>query len=110
MHGPDVGPIAFEWLPAAVGEQGAELELMDGARLTDTGDEYRVATKDDRVYHFPKSLGRRDPRGRLCWPIGRLSDRCGNVLDVEYRGGRVVAIHESAGRRLALRVRRPRAT
>ncbi|WP_084162255.1 RHS repeat-associated core domain-containing protein [Methylocaldum szegediense] len=110
MHGPEVGPIAFERLPAAVGEQGAELELMDGARLIDTGDEYRVTTKDDRIYHFPKSLARRDPRGRLCWPIGRLSDRCGNALDFEYRGGRIVAINESAGRRLTLTLENDRLT
>lgn len=110
LLGPDVGPLNFERLPAAQGDAAAELELMDGARLSDHGDEFRVTTKDDRLYHFPKALGTRGPQGQAIAPIGRISDRCGNALSFEYRAGRAVAITEAAGRRLVLNTEQDRLT
>jgi RHS repeat-associated protein len=102
LHGPGLGPLSFSRLPVSAGEQAAEIELMDGARLMDVAGEYRVATKDDRIYHFPKNLAARGAGAVQVWPIGRISDRCGNFLDFQYRDKQIVAIHESAGRRLDL--------
>ena len=103
LHGPEVGPLSFSQLPLLPGDAGTELELSDGARLTDHGDEWRVRTKDDRVYHFPRRLAAtEDPDGSRCHPISRISDHCGNALQIDYRGGRPVSITESAGRLLAL--------
>ncbi|MCR5867058.1 RHS repeat-associated core domain-containing protein [Aquincola sp. J276] len=102
LHGPGIGPLAFERLPAAPGAAGMQLELTDGARLTDEGDEWQVRTKDGRIHCFPKHLARGTAEGGGLVPIGRITDRCGNALTVEYRNGRPHALTESAGRRLAL--------
>ena len=103
LHGPEVGPLSFTQLPLSVGDAGTELELSDGARLTDQGDEWQVRTKDDLRYHFPKRLAAATGLdGDANHPIGRITDLCGNALDIEYRGGLPVAITEAAGRRLAL--------
>lgn len=102
LHGPQVGPLLFDRLPAGPGDAGLEREWSDGARLTDEGDAWQVRTKDDRLYRFPKALAARRADGIGTVPIGRLADRCGNGWDVEYRGGRPWALVESAGRRLAL--------
>jgi len=102
LHGPEVGPMHFERLPRAPGEAAAELELMDGARLSDQGDAFLVTTKDDRLYHFPKQGAQRGPQGQAVAPIGQISDRCGNALTFEYRGSRAVAIVDASGRRLVL--------
>ena len=59
----DAGPAGR--LPIAVGESAGELEMVDGARLTDDGVEYQVRTKEDRIYHFPKALARVSRRGGL---------------------------------------------
>ena len=87
----------FQRLPIAEGEDAAELELMDGSLLVDHGNEYRVTTKDDRIYHFPKNRCSKNTQGQQYWMIGRISDRCGNTLDFEYCAGKVVAINESSG-------------
>lgn len=108
VHGPGFGLMAFERLPAAIGESAGELELMDGSRLVDLGEVLRVETKNDREYHFPKSLALRGEMGRQQFPIGRIADRCGNALDFQYHGGRPIAIQESAGRRLALTIEQER--
>ncbi len=110
VHCPTFGLLSFNRLPVATGEEAAELELMDGSLLVDQGDEFRITTKEDRIYHFPKDRATTDKLGRPCWPIGRISDRCGNALTFEYRDGHVVTINESAGRRLALTVEHNRLT
>jgi hypothetical protein len=74
LHHPTVGPLFFANLPVATGNAAAELQLMDGARLTDHGDEFRVRTKEDRVYHFPKALATVNQLGMTEYPIGRLAD------------------------------------
>ena len=107
LHGPDVGPLSFSQLPLTVGDAGTELELTDGARLSlqrvDQGEEWQVRTKDDLTYHFPKRLAASDaPDGSRCHPIGRITDRCGNALTLDYRGGRAVSITDGAGQLLAL--------
>ena len=102
VHGPQLGPLSFDRLPAAPGEAGVELELAEGARLSDEGDFWQVRARDDRLYHFPRRLAAQSGQERQTVPIGRIADRCGNTLDFEYRASRPVAIHESAGRRLAL--------
>src|SRR5690606_7170383 len=80
MRHPTAGPLFFAALPAAAGDEGAELELMDGAQLTDAGEEFRVRTKDDRTYHFPKELATVEASGAVAYPIGRIADSCGNGL------------------------------
>jgi RHS repeat-associated protein len=108
MQYPAVGPLCFAQLPLREGEDGAEIELMDGARLTDHGNEYQVRTKADRVYHFRKSLGSTRPDGVYEIPLARISDLCGNWLEFERRDRRAIAIAESAGRRVHLRLDRGR--
>jgi RHS repeat-associated protein len=98
LLGPQVGPLSFERLPQAPGDAAVELELADGARLSDHGHEWRVLTKDDRVYHFPKTWT--TPAGAT--PVSHIADRCGNRLTFHHRDGRPVAIEDPAGRRLVL--------
>jgi RHS repeat-associated protein len=104
MHNPAVGPLYFGRLPVAVGDEAGELEMVDGALLTEQGDEYCVRTKEDRIYHFPKAIARVNGRGGLEYPIGRIADLCGNWLDFDRRGDRLTAINESAGRRIDLEI------
>ncbi len=97
---PDEGPALFPALPAAEGESAAVLELMDGALLTDHGDEWRVRTKGDLIYHFPKSQSVLTAEQVREVPLGRVSDLCGNWLLYEWVEGRLSAIRESGGRHL----------
>lgn len=101
MFHPTDGPLFFEHLPVTEGEEAAELELMDGALLTDHGEEFRVRTKEDRIYHFTKAF-RVDASGASEYPIARISDLCGNWLEFERRGAKLAGINESAGRRIEL--------
>ncbi len=110
VHCPTFGLLSFNRLPVATGEDAAELELMDGSLLVDHGDEFRITTKEDRIYYFPKGRVVTDQLGQPRWPIGRISDLCGNALTFEYSGGHVVAINESAGRRLELLIEHNRLT
>ncbi|MGH8551385.1 MAG: DUF6531 domain-containing protein [Methylococcales bacterium] len=96
------GALFFEHLPLTGGKDAAELELMDGALLSDHDHEYRVRTKEDRIYHFPKAL-RVDLPGTSEYPISRIGDLCGNWLEYQRRGARLVGIDESAGRRIELK-------
>jgi RHS repeat-associated protein len=105
MRHPTVGPLFFGGLPLAAGEESGAIEMVDGARLSDHGDEYGVRTKEDWIYHFPKALARANARGGMEYPIARIADRCGNWLEFERRGGVIAAINESAGRRLNFDVR-----
>ena len=102
MHYPGVGPLHFARLPIAQGEAAAELELMDGARITDHGSEYRIRTKEDRVYHFSKELTTDSSSATREIALSRISDLCGNWLDFKRRGGRLVSINESSGRRIEI--------
>jgi RHS repeat-associated protein len=76
--------------------------MVDGALLTDHGPEYRIRTKEDRVYHFPKGFARINQRGALEYPVGRIADLCGNWWDFDRHGDRLTGINESAGRRIDL--------
>lgn len=100
LQGPQVGPLSFERLPQALGDAAAELELADGARLSDHGDEWRVRTKDDRVYHFPKAWT--TTGGLRSTPVSHIADRCGNRLTFHHRNGRPASIEDPAGRHLVL--------
>ncbi|MCW7537018.1 DUF6531 domain-containing protein [Aquabacterium sp. A7-Y] len=99
---PSEGAALFPNLPAAQGDGAAVLELMDGALLSEHGDEFRVRTKGDLIYHFPKALMAAIDEGRLEYPIGRISDLCGNWLQYERLEGELSAIRESAGRQLGI--------
>jgi RHS repeat-associated protein len=102
MRHPTVGPLFFARLPATQGEPGLELEVMDGALLSDWGHEYRVRTKEDRAYCFAKERPRASSEGIREFPISRIEDLCGNSLQFERRGGRLIGINESAGRRIEI--------
>lgn len=102
MIQPTGGPLFFDRLPVAQGDEAAELELMDGALLSDHGYEFRVRTKEDRVYHFAKRLSRINEEGATEYPITRISDLCGNWLEFERWGERLTAINESTGRRIEI--------
>ncbi|WP_431258058.1 RHS repeat-associated core domain-containing protein [Roseateles chitinivorans] len=97
---PEEGPALFPALPAEPGDAASVLELMDGARLSDHGDEWRVRTKGDLAYHFPKSLAVVTAGPVTEVPLGRVTDRCGNWLLYEWVEGRLSAIRESGGRHL----------
>ena len=99
---PGASPAIFPELPRAQGEAGAIIELWDGATLVDDGEEYRVRTKNDRVYRFPKALRRTNEEGATEYAISRIDDLCGNWLEFERRAGRLVGINESAGRRIEI--------
>ncbi|WP_374243821.1 RHS repeat-associated core domain-containing protein [Zoogloea sp.] len=97
-----VGPLYFERLPRAFGEAGAELELMDGARLADSGSHLAVRTKDDLIYSFAKAarLIRADGIHEL--PLERIGDLAGNIMRFERSDGMPTAIVLPGGRRLEL--------
>ena len=99
---PDEGPALFPTLPAAEGDAAAVLELMDGARLSDHGDEWRVRTKGDLVYHFAKAMAVTTGEGVREVPLGRVTDLCGNWLLYEWAEGKLRAIRESGGRHLLI--------
>ncbi len=103
MHYPGVGPLHFNGVPVGEGDTAAELELQDGAVLTDADGEYRVRTKEDRIYHFPKSWRSRELDGGSTIALSMVSDLCGNSLRFERDSGGLTAIQESAGRRLEFR-------
>jgi RHS repeat-associated protein len=102
---PGEGPALFDQLPKAQGDAGAVLELMDGALLSDHGDEWRVRTKSDRVYHFRKELAFANAEGLQEVPLERIGDLCGNWLAYERVEGRLVALRESSGRHLLIEQR-----
>lgn len=97
---PDEGPALFPSLPDAQGDAAAVLELMDGALLSDHGDEWRVRTKGDLTYHFPKAGAVLTAEQVREVPLGRVTDLCGNWLLYEWVEGRLSAIRESGGRHL----------
>jgi RHS repeat-associated protein len=110
MVHPSVGPLVFERLPIVEGETGAELELIDGGRLSDHGNEFRVRTKEDRIYSFAKSLRHLNGQGITEYPVTRISDLCGNVLDFERQGETLSALQASGGRRIVFRTELGRIT
>ena len=97
---PDEGPALFPELPSAQGDAAAVLELMDGALLSDHGDEWRVRTKGDLIYHFSKQREVLTQEQVREVPLERVSDLCGNWLQYEWVEGRLSAIRESGGRHL----------
>jgi RHS repeat-associated protein len=102
---PGEGPALFDRLPQAPGDAGAVLELMDGALLSDHGDEWRVRTKSDRTYHFRKALAFANAEGLQEVPLERIGDLCGNWLAYERVEGRLVGLRESSGRHLLIEQR-----
>lgn len=100
FYHPMEGPAIFPERPVAEGDEAAVLELMDGALLSDHGEEWRVRTKSDLIYHFPKTLIRAGEGGLEETPLARISDLCGNWLEFERVGGRLKAIRESGERYL----------
>jgi RHS repeat-associated protein len=102
MHYPGVGPLFFAQMPVAQGAASSELELMDGALLSDHGHEFQVRTKEDRIYHFPKELVNISTEGGKEVALERISDLCGNWISFERRNNKLVGINESAGRRIKI--------
>jgi RHS repeat-associated protein len=99
------GPALFPTLPDSTGDEGAVLELMDGSLLSDHGTEFRVRTKEDLIYHFPKALLSINDEGLHEYAIGRIANLFGEWLEFDRRDGRLVGINESAGRRLSIDIR-----
>ena len=99
---PGIGPLYFDRLPRSVGEDAAELELMDGARLTDGGEHLTVRTKDDLFYRFRKAERLRRADGYYEIPLEQITDLSGNVLHIERQQGLPRAITLPGGRRLEL--------
>jgi RHS repeat-associated protein len=104
FHHPEGGIAIFGAMPAAGGDAAAVLELMDGALLSDHGGEYRVRTKEDRIYRFPKALRFDAGGGQRDYPLWQVFDLCGNSLTWErhHGSGRPLALVETAGRRIEL--------
>jgi RHS repeat-associated protein len=99
---PATAPALFPELPKVSGDDGAVLELWDGALLSDHGDEFQVWTKEDRIYHFAKAVAFTGEHGAREYPINRISDLCGNWLEFSRRGRQLIAIKESAGRQIEI--------
>jgi YD repeat-containing protein len=104
LYYPGVGPLYFDRLPRVQGEAGAELELMDGARLADGGSHYAVRTKDDLIYSFPKAGRHTRADGTHELPLSLITDLSGNTLCFERQGGQLGAIVQPGGRRVDLRI------
>lgn len=107
---PSKGPMIFERLPVAPGEVGAELELIDGAWLSDQGQEFRVRTKEDRIYHFDKTLSQQNGAGVTEYPLVRISDLSGNSIDFEWSRGTLRSMLDAGGRQLSFQSERGRIT
>ena len=77
---------------------------MDGALLSDHGAEYRVRTKEDRIYRFPKASGLEVGGGQRDYPLWQVSDLFGNTLTWQRQpgSGRPLALVEGTGRRIEL--------
>ncbi|SDW62886.1 DUF6531 domain-containing protein [Nitrosomonas communis] len=103
MIRPDGGPLFFDQLPLsrANGEENSQLELMDGALLSDHGKEFQIRTKEDRIYHFDKAMVV-DGESVIAYPLKRISDLCGNWLEFQYANNQLIGIAESAGRYIEL--------
>ncbi|MCW7541292.1 polymorphic toxin type 30 domain-containing protein [Aquabacterium sp. A7-Y] len=97
---PGEGVALFANLPSAQGDEAAVLELMDGALLTDHGDEFQVRTKSDLVYQFRKVHSEDKSNGLLELPLTSIKDLCGNWLQFDRADGRLRAIRESCGRQI----------
>ncbi|MCW7539338.1 DUF6531 domain-containing protein [Aquabacterium sp. A7-Y] len=100
FHHPIDGPALFPHRPAAQGSEASVLELMDGALLTESVDEYRVRSKSNLTYHFPKQLLRAGESGTVEYPLGRTTDLCGNWLEYVWVDGQLDCIRESSGRQI----------
>lgn len=104
LYYPGVGPLYFDRLPQAPGEAGAELELMDGALLSDGGSHFAVRTKDDLIYSFSRGGAITRADGVREFPLERITDLAGNSLHIQRHGGLPCAIAMPGGRRLELEV------
>ncbi len=104
FHHPEGGIAIFPEMPTGPDDTAAVLELMDGALLSDHGNEYRVRTKEDLVYRFPKALGFDCAEAQREYPLWQIHDRCGNTLTWERHSGsgRPLALVEATGRRIEL--------
>lgn len=109
MH-PSKGPMMFERLPVAPGEVGAELELIDGALLSDHGHEFRVRTKEDRIYHFDKTLAHQAGEGVTEYRLVRISDLSGNTIDFDWSNGTLRSLLDAGGRQLIFQTESGRIT
>lgn len=102
MYHPTDSPRVFERLPQSEKPDDFQLELMDGATLTDDGQSYCVRTKEGQTYHFPKHLIIETLEGDAELPLGQISDPSGNWLKFKRQSGQLVAIQESAGRTITI--------
>lgn len=103
FHHPEAPLAIFPSAPAAPGDAGAVMELMDGAMLSDQGEAFAVRTKEDRIYRFPKALATIATDGVREVPLGLIEDLCGNTLFYERDAQRrLVAIREWSGRRIEI--------
>lgn len=87
--------VVFPQLPVAEGLEHAVLELVDGARLYATADEYRVRTKGNVYYAFRRPPAKVAHLDTLILPIERIEDLCGNHWRFERTDGRLTRIQES---------------
>lgn len=103
FHHPEGGIAIFSGAPRERGAMSAVLEVMDGALLSDEGDDFQVRTKEDRIYRFRKAHGAVASDGRREYPLDVVEDLCGNTLSYERDAQRrLVAIRERAGRRIEI--------
>jgi RHS repeat-associated protein len=103
FHHPEGGIAIFPGAPRERGAASAVLELMDGAVLSDEGQDFKVRTKEDRIYRFRKGHAAVAADGSREYPLDVIEDLCGNTLFYERDGQRrLVAIRERAGRRIEI--------
>ena len=65
---PTGGPLFFDRLPVAQGDDAAELGVDGWRPVSDHGDEFQVRTKEDRIYHFSKADARTRAEGTTEYP------------------------------------------
>jgi RHS repeat-associated protein len=101
FHHPEGHIAIFPAAPHGAGAAASVLELMDGARLSDEGEEFHVRTKEDYIYRFRKGHAAVTADGSLEYMLDVIEDLCGNSLLFERDAQRrLIAIRERAGRRI----------
>lgn len=110
FHVPDNDTAVFPGLPFEQGPAGAVLEMWNGARLSDEGDRFCVQTKQDLIYHFPKTLISTNGQNANEYLLSRITDLCGNQLEFERSGTMLTGITASSGQRLEIHTRNGKIT
>jgi RHS repeat-associated protein len=93
-------PDGRESLHDVLGVGDSVWEPIDRYTLLRTKPGYRLTFWNGLAYHFE-----RVPGAHVTHPLVRITDRCDNAIELQYRDGRLVQVVDSAGRRLDFETR-----